>query len=35
VLGVESVRGVKMPWADVVGSAGALAAALGIVIEHD
>ena len=34
VLGVESLRGVRMPWADVVGSAGALAAALGIVVEH-
>ena len=33
VLGVESLRGVRMPWADVVGSAGALAAALGIVVE--
>jgi uncharacterized protein YjbI with pentapeptide repeats len=35
VLGVESLRGLRMPWADVVGSAGALAAALGIVVEHD
>jgi uncharacterized protein YjbI with pentapeptide repeats len=35
VLGVDSLRGVRMPWADVVGSAGALAAALGIVVEHD
>jgi uncharacterized protein YjbI with pentapeptide repeats len=35
VLGIESLRGVRMPLADVVGSAGALAAALGIVIEHD
>jgi uncharacterized protein YjbI with pentapeptide repeats len=35
VLGVESLRGIRMPWADVVGSAGALAAALGIVVEHD
>jgi uncharacterized protein YjbI with pentapeptide repeats len=34
VLGVESLRGVRMPWVDVVGSAGALAAALGIVVEH-
>jgi uncharacterized protein YjbI with pentapeptide repeats len=33
VLGVESLRGVRMPWADVVGSAGALATALGIVVE--
>jgi uncharacterized protein YjbI with pentapeptide repeats len=35
VLGVESLRGARMPWADVVGSAAALAAALGIVVEHD
>ena len=35
VLGVESLSGVRMPWADVVGSAGALAAALGIVVEQD
>jgi len=35
VLGIESLRGVRMPWADVVSSAGALAAALGIVPEHD
>jgi uncharacterized protein YjbI with pentapeptide repeats len=35
VLGVESLRGVRMPWADVIGSAGALAAALGIVVEHE
>ena len=34
VLGVESLRGVRMPWADVVGSAGALATALGIVVEN-
>ena len=33
VLGVESLRGVRMPWADVLSSAGALAAALGITIE--
>jgi hypothetical protein len=33
VLGVDSLRGVTMPWVDVVDSAGALAAALGIRIE--
>jgi uncharacterized protein YjbI with pentapeptide repeats len=33
VLGIESLRGVTMPWPDVVASAGALAAALGIEIE--
>lgn len=35
VLGVESLRGVRMPWADILDSAAALAAALGIVTEHD
>jgi uncharacterized protein YjbI with pentapeptide repeats len=35
VLGVESLRGLRMPWPDVVSSAGALAAALGISIEPD
>ncbi len=35
VLGVESLRGVRMPWPDVLASAGALAAALGISIESD
>ena len=35
VLGVESLRGLRMPWPDVLSSAGALAAALGITIEAD
>jgi uncharacterized protein YjbI with pentapeptide repeats len=35
VLGVESLRGLRMPWPDVLASAGALAAALGIAIESD
>lgn len=35
VLGVESLRGLRMPWADVLSSAGALAAALGITIEPE
>ena len=35
VLGVESLSGVSMPWSDVVGSAAALASALGIAIESD
>ena len=35
VLGVESLRGVRMPWPDVLASAGALAAALGISVEPD
>ena len=35
VLGVESLRGLRMPWPDVLASAGALAAALGISIEAD
>ena len=34
VLGVEALRGVRMPWADVVASAGAFAAALGIEVEE-
>jgi uncharacterized protein YjbI with pentapeptide repeats len=33
VLGVESLRGVRMPWSDVLASSGALAAALGITVE--
>jgi uncharacterized protein YjbI with pentapeptide repeats len=33
VLGVESLRGLRMPWPDVLASAGALAVALGIDIE--
>jgi uncharacterized protein YjbI with pentapeptide repeats len=33
VLGIESLRGVRMPWPDVLGSAAALAAALGIAVE--
>jgi hypothetical protein len=32
-LGVDYLRGVTMPWVDVVDSAGALAAALGINVE--
>jgi uncharacterized protein YjbI with pentapeptide repeats len=35
VLGVESLRGLRMPWPDVLASAGALAAALGIEVESD
>lgn len=35
VLGVDSLRGARMPWGDVLASAGALAAALGIGIEQD
>ncbi|MGH2891980.1 MAG: pentapeptide repeat-containing protein [Solirubrobacteraceae bacterium] len=35
VLGVESMRGLRMPWPDVMASAGALAVALGIDIESD
>ena len=34
VLGVQSLRGVRMPWSDVLASAGALAAALGIRIDE-
>jgi hypothetical protein len=33
VLGVDSLRGLQMPWEDVLASAGALATALGIAIE--
>ncbi len=33
VIGIESLRGVSMPWPDVVASAGALAGAHGIEIE--
>jgi uncharacterized protein YjbI with pentapeptide repeats len=35
VLGVESMRGLRMPWPDLLGSAGALAAALGIDVDPD
>ncbi len=35
VLGVDSLRGVRMPWPDVVDSVAALAAALGIEVESD
>lgn len=35
VLGVESLRGLRMPWPDVLSSAGALAAALGITVEQE
>jgi uncharacterized protein YjbI with pentapeptide repeats len=35
VLGVPSLAGVRMPWPDILASAGALAAALGITIESD
>jgi uncharacterized protein YjbI with pentapeptide repeats len=35
VLGIEALRGVRMPWDDIVASAGALAAALGIEVEDD
>lgn len=35
VIGVESLRGVTMPWSDLVASTHALAAALGIAIESD
>lgn len=33
VLGVDCLQGVAMPWVDVLDSAGAIAAALGIRIE--
>jgi uncharacterized protein YjbI with pentapeptide repeats len=33
VLGVESLRGLRMPWSDAIASAGAMAVALGIVID--
>ena len=32
VLGVDSMRGLRIPWSDALASAGAIAAALGIVI---
>jgi uncharacterized protein YjbI with pentapeptide repeats len=35
VLGVEAMRGLRMPWPDVLASAGALAVALGIEVESD
>jgi uncharacterized protein YjbI with pentapeptide repeats len=35
VLGVESMRGLRMPWPNVLASAGALAAALEIDVESD
>ena len=35
VLGVDSLAGLAMPWADVVASAAALASALGIAVEAD
>ena len=35
VVGVESLRGLTMPWGDLVGSVGALAAALGIGVEEE
>jgi len=34
VAGVESLRGLTMPWTDLVGSVGALAASLGISVEE-
>jgi uncharacterized protein YjbI with pentapeptide repeats len=34
VLGVESLRGTRMPWGDILASAGALASALGISVEE-
>ena len=35
VLGVDSLRGLRMPWADVIDSVAALSAALGIEVESD
>jgi uncharacterized protein YjbI with pentapeptide repeats len=35
VVGVESLRGLTMPWTDLVGSVGALAASLGISVEPE
>ena len=35
VVGVESLRGLTMPWEDLVGSTGALASAFGIAVEPD
>ena len=34
VLGVESLRGLRMPWSDAIASAGAMAAALGIAMDR-
>jgi uncharacterized protein YjbI with pentapeptide repeats len=33
ILGIESLRGLRMPWGDVVASAGAMAQALGISVD--
>jgi uncharacterized protein YjbI with pentapeptide repeats len=35
VLGIESLRGLRMPWGDLLASASALAAALGIAVEAE
>ncbi len=35
VAGVQSLRGLTMPWTDLVGSVGALAAALGIAVDDE
>ncbi len=35
VVGVESMRGLAMPWSDLVGSVAALASALGIAVEDE
>jgi uncharacterized protein YjbI with pentapeptide repeats len=35
ILGVDALRGLTMPWADVVSSAAAMASALGIAVETD
>lgn len=35
VLGIESLRGLTMPWPDLVASTAALASALGIAVEED
>lgn len=35
IVGVASLGGTRMPWADVLASAGALASALGISVEAD
>ncbi len=35
VLGIDSLRGVRMPWSDIVASVAALAAGLGIQVEAD
>ena len=35
LIGVEALRGAKMPWADIVGAAGVLAGALGIEVLED